>query len=100
MIRITLLFVLCAFVSIAFAADTYVKSYTKSNGTVVQGHYRSAPNSTVDDNYSSYGNSNPYTGAIGTAKVYQNTNDRTIYTGPRGGRYYINENGKKVYVDE
>lgn len=24
--------------------------------------------------------------------------DRTIYTGPRGGRYYINEKGKKVYI--
>ena len=26
------------------------------------------------------------------------TNDRQIYTGPRGGKYYINSNGKKVYV--
>ena len=24
--------------------------------------------------------------------------NRVIYTGPRGGRYYINENGKKVYL--
>lgn len=26
------------------------------------------------------------------------SNDRQIYTGPRGGQYYINSNGKKVYV--
>lgn len=24
--------------------------------------------------------------------------NRTIYTGPRGGRYYINSKGKKVYI--
>lgn len=24
--------------------------------------------------------------------------DKTIYTGPRGGKYYINSNGKKVYL--
>lgn len=24
--------------------------------------------------------------------------DRTIHTGPRGGQYYINKNGKKVYL--
>lgn len=24
--------------------------------------------------------------------------ERIIYTGPRGGRYYINDKGKKVYV--
>lgn len=23
---------------------------------------------------------------------------RTIYTGPRGGKYYINKNGKKTYI--
>jgi colicin import membrane protein len=26
------------------------------------------------------------------------SNGRTIYTGPRGGKYYINSNGKKTYV--
>ena len=25
-------------------------------------------------------------------------NGRTIYTGPRGGQYYINKNGKKTYI--
>jgi len=56
----------CAFIAPAIAmADTYVRGYTKSNGTYVQGHYRSSPNSHRYDNYSSQGNSNPYTGKQG-----------------------------------
>lgn len=27
-----------------------------------------------------------------------NSSDGTIYTGPRGGKYYINKNGKKTYI--
>ena len=47
-------------------ADTYVRGYYKSNGTYVQPHYRSSPNSTTSDNWSTYGNTNPYTGKRGT----------------------------------
>ena len=47
-------------------AQTYVNGYTRSNGTYVQGHYRSSPNYTRRDNYSYYGNVNPYTGKRGT----------------------------------
>jgi len=32
----------------------------------VQPHYQSSPNGTVNDNYSTQGNVNPYTGAYGT----------------------------------
>ena len=28
------------------------------------------------------------------------TNNRIIHTGPRGGKYYINESGKKVYIKD
>lgn len=31
-------------------------------------------------------------------KSTQTTSGRTIYTGPRGGRYYINSNGNKTYI--
>jgi len=48
----------------------YVSGYTKSNGTYVQPYYRSDRNSTVTDNYSYYGNTNPYTGSTGTNKYY------------------------------
>jgi len=49
-------------------AGTYVNGYTKRDGTYVQGHYRSSPNSKRYDNYSSRGNTNPYTGKKGTKR--------------------------------
>lgn len=52
------------------SADTYVDGYSRSDGTYVEGHYRSSPNDTVYDNYSTDGNVNPYTGKEGTKEVY------------------------------
>ena len=49
-------------------AQVYVNGYTRSNVTYVPGHYRSSPNSTQRDNYSTYGNTNPYTGQRGTKR--------------------------------
>jgi len=101
-----LLFVLglTIFSCLSFAADTWVDGYFKGDGTYVQGHYRSSPNSTNTDNYSTQGNVNPYTGTEGTraadysAEAYNYGDGRTIYTGPRGGQYYYNDSGRKVYV--
>ena len=42
-----------------------VRGYTRSNGTYVAPHYRTAPNSTNRDNFSTRGNTNPYTGKPG-----------------------------------
>lgn len=53
------------FSSISFAKDVYVRGYTKSNGTYVHGYHRSSPNQYKYDNYSSQGNTNPYTGQKG-----------------------------------
>ena len=50
----------------AYAGDIWVEGYRKSNGTWVEGHYRTAPNDTRCDNYSTAGNLNPYTGERGT----------------------------------
>lgn len=83
---------------------TTVSGYNRSDGTYVQSHVRSMPNSTNWDNYSTKGNSNPFTGSTGyRAKDY--TNDaynygagHTIHTGSRGGQYYYNSNGNKTYV--
>lgn len=47
-------------------ADTWVNGYTKSNGTFVQGHYRSSPDNNIYNNWSTKGNVNPYTGKIDT----------------------------------
>jgi hypothetical protein len=58
--------VLALIFATATLADTRVKGYYKKNGTYVQPHYRSSPNSTSNDNYSTKGNVNPYTGKEGT----------------------------------
>ena len=56
------------FIITSTLADTSVKGYYKSNGTYVQPHYRSSPNSTTSDNWSTSGNTNPYTGEKGTIR--------------------------------
>lgn len=48
------------------ARDTYVQGYHRKDGTYVEGHYRSAPDNTVTNNYSYQGNTNPHTGQTGT----------------------------------
>jgi hypothetical protein len=48
-------------------ADKYVRGYSKSDGTYVQGHYKTESNGTKYDNYSTKGNTNPYTGKQGYA---------------------------------
>ena len=104
-------------------AQVSVKGYYRSNGTYVQPHQRTVPNYTSNDNYSTVGNTNPYTGAAGTQPrdsysipTYSNTynpstysaptttypttsysTSNTIYTGSRGGQYYTNSNGNKSY---
>lgn len=57
--------------SVGFARDTYVRGYTKSNGTYVQGHYKTKSNNSLYDNYSTRGNTNPYTGKKGTKNPYK-----------------------------
>ena len=131
------------FFSVVSFAQVSVRGYYRSNGTYVQSHQRTSPNYTRNDNYSTIGNVNPYTGKAGTqprdgytarrttsshysTPIYSNTStysapieintytstytppvntysttsysSNTIYTGPRGGQFYINTNGNKTYV--
>lgn len=62
--------VLSLVVGIALAttalAQVHVQGYTRRDGTSVQPHYRSSPNGSTLDNYSTRGNVNPYTGQVGT----------------------------------
>ena len=53
------------FLSFSVSASCFVNGYYKSNGTYVQGYYKSCPNSTKSDNYSTWGNTNPYTNEKG-----------------------------------
>jgi hypothetical protein len=50
----------------AFAQSVHVDGYTKRDGTYVAPHWRSAPNTTTQDNWTTRGNVNPYTGVEGT----------------------------------
>jgi hypothetical protein len=50
----------------AASAETYVRGYTRSDGTYVQPHHRSSPDGNINNNWSTQGNVNPYTGQHGT----------------------------------
>ncbi len=73
-----------ALISIVTFSQTsqYVNGYYKSNGTYVQGYYRTVANNTVYDNYSTKPNVNPYTGKKGT-KTYN-----TSYSSYKSTSYY------------
>lgn len=60
--------------------STYVNGYYKNNGTYVNGYYRTTPNQTINDNYSTYPNYNPYTGKQGNV---QPNYSRSTYSAPR-----------------
>jgi hypothetical protein len=51
----------------------YVQPYTRHDGTFVQGHYQTNPNSTTLDNWSTQGNVNPFTGEKGYRDPYYNS---------------------------
>ena len=80
--KIILLFFLAIFFCLSSIAQTNsnhvkVKGYYKKNGTYVQPHYRTAPNSTKNDNFSTVGNTNPYTGKPGW--INRDNNYNTLY---------------------
>jgi len=56
----------CAVHQVALADDVHVKGHYRKDGTYVQPHYRSAPDGNPDNNWSTVGNVNPYTGEEGT----------------------------------
>jgi len=68
--KVILALLAAALVAPSLSAQVYVRGYTRSDGTYVAPHYRSSPNSTTLDNYSTRGNLNPYTGQVGTRDPY------------------------------
>ena len=76
---------------IAFTANfsfgqttVFVKGYYRDNGTYVQPYYRTSPNNTVMDNWSTFPNVNPYTGEIGSKHfdnnyIPKNTQNNNVY---------------------
>lgn len=64
---------ICLLVSLVFIASNLfaqgyhkVTGYYRSNGTYVKPHYRTNPNKTINDNWSTAPNINPFTGKVGT----------------------------------
>lgn len=53
-----------------YSADVKTKPYIRKNGTYVKDSVKTKPNRTKADNYSTKGNSNPYSGIKGTKKGY------------------------------
>lgn len=65
--KFLLMLIVTTFSAIAFCqSSVHVNGYFRKNGTYVQPHFRTAPNNTVYDNWSTSGNINPYTGTKGT----------------------------------
>ena len=93
-----------ALASCSALADNYVQGYFKSDGTYVPGYFRSSQDNTNTNNYSTQPNVNPYTGTQGnraqdySAGATNYGQGQQIQTGPRGGQYYVNDSGRKVYV--
>jgi hypothetical protein len=102
--RNLILLVVISLISLVAVSDDYVNGYMKRDGTYVEGYMKSSPNSTNQDNYSTQGNINPYTGSVGTrapdysSQAVNYGNGHIIQTGPKGGQYYVNDSGRKVYV--
>lgn len=92
--------------ALAKSRSVSVKAHTRSDGTHVPAHYRTAPNSTRNDNWSTTGNRNPFTdeegrlprdaNSRGSSASYANLPER-IERHPCEGRYVggvsVPENG-------
>ena len=72
--------VLGVFAEQIYAKDVYVSAYTRSDGTHVQAHYRSAPDGEFDNNWSTLGNVNPYTNEPGTLTSQYGVTAKTAAT--------------------
>ena len=69
LITILAVLVVVCIATLTADADVYVRGYYRSNGTYVQPHYRSNPDSSFYNNWSTYPNINPYTGTKGTKRA-------------------------------
>lgn len=64
------------------SGQDYVRGYYRPSGTYVSPHYRSLADGNFYNNWSTYGNYNPYTGAAGT-RLYPPANSyRPTYSSP------------------
>ena len=65
LLALTAFGIICIAPNMAAFANVNVRGHYRQNGTYVDSHYRTSPNNTIRDNWSTWGNSNPYTGEKG-----------------------------------
>jgi hypothetical protein len=82
----TVIAVVCGLSHIGHAKE-HVSGYTKSNGTHVAPYYRSSPNGSFSDNWSTKGNFNPHTGKEGTRVTPPSSLGRSYGGAPFYGSY-------------
>lgn len=91
------LLILMAIAATCFA-DQRVNGYTRKDGTYVNGYTRSDSDSSYNNNYSTKGNTNPYTGEEGSRPRTYNDNTPEYNTKTYGNPGYENPysgNGNK-----
>jgi hypothetical protein len=64
----------------ALGGDVSVRGYHRKDGTYVRPHMRSAPDGRFENNWSTYGNVNPYTGKLGTKRYPSSSKSRGSYS--------------------
>ena len=57
----------------------YDNGYTRQNGTYVEPHYQTNPDRSRQDNWSTQGNVNPFTGQEGTHSPYGDSSASSPY---------------------
>lgn len=67
----------------AAAESTRVRTYMKADGTLVTTHRRTTPDSTVNNNWSTKPNVNPYTGKVGTKEPSYTYKPPKAYKAPK-----------------
>jgi hypothetical protein len=77
--------------------DVPVNGYFRSDGTYVQPHMRSAPDSSFNNNWSTSPNVNPYTGKEGTRqpRLYDNNTSGGSTWGGGGGSQWGTGSGSR-----
>jgi hypothetical protein len=84
------------FVGAAFA-EVSVRGYTRKDGTYVRPHRRTDPDGNFDNNWSTIGNTNPYTGEPGTKRRPPAGYGRGGHSSTSGGTRY-SDDGESYYA--
>lgn len=91
---LSFLFLCCS--NSALSKSIHVNGYIKKDGTYVSPHERTTPDNNFNNNWSTKGNVNPYTGKEGTLLQKNNSKSITINNAPI---YNINKY-KEINKDE